>query len=132
MAVVTLFFVAGEVIMWPFVYVKMVFHKLTMVWVYSKSFRVSRADKFMNFIFYFFFGPFITIGNTGVDTWFFIRHLMLTNLRKIKHKTRFQKIEKHGLGVIERTFNDNQEKVLNFKYVSTKVREDMHIMNKIK
>ena len=42
----TLIFVIGEMIMWPFVYVKMVFHKLTMVWVYSKSFRVSRADKF--------------------------------------------------------------------------------------
>jgi hypothetical protein len=42
----TICFIAGEICMWPFVYVKMFFHKLTMVWVYSKSYRVSRADKF--------------------------------------------------------------------------------------
>jgi len=47
---VTLIYAIAELIFWPFVYVKMVFHKLTMVWVYSKSFRVSRADKFAEFI----------------------------------------------------------------------------------
>ena len=62
--------------MWPLIYTKMVFHKLTMVWVYSKSFRVSRADKFMNFIKYVFLGPFITIGNSLVDTYFFVKHMI--------------------------------------------------------
>jgi NADH:ubiquinone oxidoreductase subunit 4 (subunit M) len=131
MTVVTACFIAGEIIMWPFVYVKMVFHKLTMVWVYSKSFRVSRADKFMNFIFYFFAGPFLIIGNSGIDTWFFIRHLMMTNLRKVKHKTRFQQIDKHGLGVVERLFDEKQEKVLNIRQVSSTVRKDLHIMDLI-
>lgn len=73
---VTCIFLAGEIIMWPFVYVKLVFHKLTMTWVYSKSYRVSRADKFIEFMFYLFFGPLITISNSMVDTYFFIRHMM--------------------------------------------------------
>ena len=72
----TAVFVIGEVAMWPFVYAKMVFHKLTMVWVYSKSFRVSRADKFAGFVYYCFFGPAITIGNSIVDLYFFWRHLL--------------------------------------------------------
>ena len=74
------FFLIAEVVMWPFVYTKMLFHKLTMVWVYSKSYRVSRADKFANFIFYALAGPFATIGNTFVDTLFFYRHLIRYDL----------------------------------------------------
>jgi len=128
LAVVTCFFVAGEMIMIPFVYVKMVFHKLTMVWVYSKSYRVSRADKFINFIFFFFFGPFIVIGNSCVDTWFFMRHLVLIELRKIKHKTRFHQIDKQEITGIEDLFKAKQEKILNFKEVASQVREDMGIM----
>ena len=77
---VTLLFIIGEVIMWPFVYTKMVFHKLTMVWVYSKAFRVSRADKFAHFVYFAFFGPFITIGNSFIDLLFFLRHLMQFDL----------------------------------------------------
>lgn len=85
---VTSLFAIGEVLMWPFVYVKMVFHKLTMVWVYSKAFRVSRADKFGHFVYFVFFGPFITIGNSIIDLFFFLNHMMQFDLRKIKHKTR--------------------------------------------
>lgn len=85
--VMTILFFIGEIIMWPLVYVKMIFHKLTMTWVYSKSFRVSRADKFMNFIVYVFIGPFVTIGNSFVDTYYFVRHMIQFDLQKIKHKT---------------------------------------------
>ena len=91
---VTVLFGAGEVIMWPFVYVKMVFHKLTMVWVYSKAFRVSRADKFAQLVYFVFFGPFIIISNSVVDLWFFLKHLMLIDLQKIKHKTRGEILSK--------------------------------------
>jgi len=83
----TALFVLGEVAMYPFVYFKMLFHKLTMVWVYSKSFRVSRADKFANFIMYCMHGPFTLAGNSIIDTYFFVRHLLLIDLQKIKHKT---------------------------------------------
>jgi len=69
-------FLIGEMIMWPIVYIKMTFHKLTMVWVYSKSFRVSRAHKFTFFILYAGFGFFINVGNTVVDTYYFIRHML--------------------------------------------------------
>lgn len=132
LVVVTCLFVIGELLMSPFVYVKMVFHKLTMTWVYSKSFRVSRADKFMNFIFYLFLGPLFVLGGSVVDTWFFIRHLVIQNVQKIKHKTRFNQVNKEALHVIETLFKEKQEKVLNFKEVSARVREDMGIMTLIR
>lgn len=70
----------GEILMWPFVYVKMFFHKLTMVWVYSKSYRVSRADKFANFITYVIIGPVVIVLTTVFDTVFFLRHLIQSDL----------------------------------------------------
>lgn len=73
-------FFSAEMVMWPFVYTKMLFHKLTMVWVYSKSYRVSRADKFANFIAFVMHGPFTVIGNSLVDTYFFVKHLLLVDL----------------------------------------------------
>jgi hypothetical protein len=101
---VTLLFAIGEVIMWPFVYVKMVFHKLTMVWVYSKAFRVSRADKFAHFVYFVFFGPFLTIANSVIDLLFFLRHLMQLDLQKIKHKTRGDILSKENMQLYDEYF----------------------------
>lgn len=60
-------FMAGEIIMIPLVYTKMVFHKLTMVYNYSKSWRLSRATKFTNFVAYICVGFLTAIGNAFVD-----------------------------------------------------------------
>ena len=102
-----------------------------MVWVYSKSYRTSRADKFIKFIFFVFFGPVITIGNTIVDTYFMIRHMIKFDLQKIKHKIKNKQISKDNLEIIRKYLSIKQEKVLNFKDVSNKVREDMDIVNQI-
>jgi len=100
----TALFVAGEVLMWPFSYIKMVFHKLTMVWVYSKSYRVSRADKFIKFVFFIFGGVPIVIGNTLVDTYFMVRHMIRFDLQKIKHKIKNKQIKKSNLETIRKYF----------------------------
>lgn len=120
-------FIAGEVLMWPLVYAKMVFHKLTMVWVYSKSFRVSRADKFSNLIKYVIMGPFTTVGTSFVDTYYFIRHLVRQDLQKFKHKTRHFDIKKENMKLVEQLFNEKQEKIIDFKTFARKLRSDMGI-----
>lgn len=89
LAITSSVFLAVESFMWIFVYLKMVFHKLTMTWVYSRTYRSSRADKFMNFVVFLLFGPAIVIGNTIVDLQYFIRHMVRFDLQKIKAKTRF-------------------------------------------
>jgi len=83
----TVIFLAFDILIWPLVFIKMIFHKLTMVWVYSRSFRVSRADKFRNFIHYCMVGPAIIVGNTFVDLCYFWKHMLLYDLQKVKHKT---------------------------------------------
>ena len=131
MGSVTILFGLIELVMWPFVYVKLVFHKLTMVWVYSKSYRVSRADKFMSFVVFFFFGPFIVMSNSVIDLYYFLRHMMRFDLQKIKHKTRFQMISKAHLELIHQLFESKQEKISEFKEISTKVRAGMCIVDLI-
>jgi hypothetical protein len=73
-------FVIYNIVLWPFAYLKLSVHKLVMIMVYSKSFRVSRADKFMNFIIFLGIGPFILISNTVLDTYFFVRHMLIRDL----------------------------------------------------
>lgn len=104
LAVAICLFLAIEIAMWPFVYVKMVFHKLTMTWVYSRTYRSSRADKFINFVFYFFFGPFFIVSNSCIDSFYFVKHMVRFDLQKIKHKTRFDTITKENLQLVYKEF----------------------------
>lgn len=100
LVIATILFLTIEVILWPFVYTKMVFHKLTMVWVYSRTWRDSRADKFMNFVFFVFMGPIFTVLSTFVDLFYFLRHMVRLDLQKVKHKIRFTPIQHKNLKLI--------------------------------
>ena len=129
--IATAIFVAGEVVMWPFVYIKMFFHKLTMVWVYSKSYRMSRADKFAKFITYFVIGPFVIIFTTICDTFFFVQHCLKVDLQKIKHKIKSEQLSKSTLTLMRQYFTQQQEKIVEFKGVGSKIREGMGIFEMV-
>jgi hypothetical protein len=131
LVIVTLVFLIGEMAMWPLVYVKMVFHKLTMVWVYSKSFRVSRADKFTHFLFFTALGPIIIIGNTMVDTFYFVRHLVQLDLQKVKHKTRQKLLKKSTIRMLMGYFEENQERIVTYQSTAETMRENMDIKSLI-
>ena len=73
----TLSFIVYNIALLPFTYVKLFFHKLIMIMVYSKAYRSSRADKFMNFVIFILIGPFVLIINMVVDTYYFIKHLLI-------------------------------------------------------
>lgn len=83
LVVAVIIFIIYNLILWPFAYMKLFFHKLIMIMVYSKSFRVSRADKFMNFVIFIIIGPFVLLINIGLDTYIFVRHMLLKDLYKI-------------------------------------------------
>jgi hypothetical protein len=61
----------------PLTYMKMFFHKMIMIFVYSKSHRVSRADKFMLWIFFGIIGPFRLFRNAVVDCIAYLHHCSL-------------------------------------------------------
>lgn len=128
----TLIFIGIEVITWPFVYVKMFFHKLTMVWVYSKSYRISRADKFINFLVYFVIGPFVIILTTLTDVYHFVRHALKTDLKKTKHKMKHQQLKKENIQLMHAFFNEKKERILAFKDVSSTLREQMGVIESVR
>lgn len=80
---VTLVFVVYNVLLIPIAYVKLWWHKLIMVYVYSKSYRVSKADKFITFCIFWLFGLIFMTLNCVVDIWHFLRHLWLPDLLKV-------------------------------------------------
>ncbi len=77
-----LLFIVYNILLLPVSYVKLFFHKLVMIFVYSKSYRVSRADKFIVLIVFTFFGPFLLILNAIVDVRYFLRHLWMRDMNK--------------------------------------------------
>jgi len=68
----TSLFLAYNIVLLPLAYVKLFFHKLVMIFVYSKSYRVSRADKFMNVIVFLLIGAIRLILNVISDQIVFI------------------------------------------------------------
>lgn len=58
----------------PIVFVKIFFHKLVMIFVYSKHIRVSRATKFAYAMAYVAYGLFSAFGNVAKDQVWFLLH----------------------------------------------------------
>ena len=80
----TCFFIFYNLLMIPICYLKMFFHKMVMIFVYSKSNRISRADKFMLWIVFAILGPFRLFANVIVDTIAFIHHCVKMDLKKTR------------------------------------------------
>ena len=68
----TLVFIIYNLLLVPLCFVKLWWHKLIMVYVYSKSYRVSRADKFITFCLFWVFGLVTLTLNTFTDIYFFL------------------------------------------------------------
>ena len=67
---------------------KLVFHKLVMIFVYSKSYRVTKADKFAYWILFMVIGLFRLFLNVFTDFAAFLRHSVVTDLKKTKVSNR--------------------------------------------
>lgn len=56
----------------PFSFVKIFFHKMIMIFMYSKSYRVHKSDKFMAWVLFAVIGPFRMTANFFVDLLAFV------------------------------------------------------------
>ena len=97
-------FIVYNIALLPLAYTKLFFHKLVMIYVYSKSYRVSRADKFITFVFFAALGPFTLFMNLVVDIWYFLKHLWVRELFKTQHKASEQQISKATLDKLSNYF----------------------------
>ena len=95
---VTIVFSIYNLLLVPLAYVKLWWHKLIMIYVYSKSYRVSRADKFITFCLFWIFGLLTLTLSALADIYYFVRHLWLRNLLKTQHKSVHTQIGKRNIG----------------------------------
>jgi len=99
----------------PLTYVKMFFHKMIMIFIYSKSHRVSRADKFMLWIFFGIFGPFKLFRNAIVDCIAYLQHCSLQDLKKTKVQIRDKPLSKESLSIMAEYFRKRSERMVPFR-----------------
>ncbi len=78
----TIVFMIYNILLVPLCYVKLWWHKLIMVYVYSKTYRVSRADKFITFCMFWIFGLISLTINSFTDIYHFLKHLWIRDIFK--------------------------------------------------
>ena len=131
MFAVTLVFVVYNILLIPVCYVKLWWHKLIMIYVYSKSYRVSRADKFIVFVMFWGLGLITLSINTVVDVWYFLQHLWITDINKTQHKTNQEQLSKRNVNVLSQYFKEKQDKIMPYKDTATDIRTKFGVFNSI-
>jgi hypothetical protein len=127
----TIVFIIYNILLIPLCYVKLWWHKLIMVYVYSKSYRVSRADKFITFCFFWVFGPVTLSINTFTDVYYFLRHLWVKDIFKTQHRSNHQLLSKKTIDLVTRYFKTKNDKIISYKEVATEIRNYLGVLNSI-
>jgi hypothetical protein len=83
----------------PLSFVKMFFHKMVMIFMYSKSYRVHKSDKFMQWVLFAVIGPFRMTANFLVDLLAFLMHCTMTELKKTKVSVRQRPLSKQTIAI---------------------------------
>ena len=116
-------FALYNVALLPITYVKMFFHKMIMIFVYSKSYRISRADKFMLWIMFAVIGPFRLLANVIIDLFAFLKHCTLQDLKKTKVQIREKPLHKNTIRMASDYFKQRSERVITFKQAAGELRD---------
>jgi hypothetical protein len=119
----TIVFMVYNILLVPICFLKLWWHKLIMVYVYSKSYRVSRADKFITFCLFWVFGLVTLTLNTFTDIYFFLRHLWVRDIFKSHHKSNSQQLSKGHIDLMTGYFKRQQDQILPYKEIATRVRD---------
>jgi hypothetical protein len=65
-------------------WLKVFFHKMVMIFMYSKSYRVHKSDKFMQWVLFAVIGYFRILANWATDLVAFVQHSLQSELKKTK------------------------------------------------
>ena len=94
-----------------------------MIFVYSKSYRISRADKFMLWIMFAVIGPFRLLANVIIDLFAFLKHCTLQDLKKTKVQIREKPLHKNTIRMASDYFKQRSERVITFKQAAGELRD---------
>jgi len=106
-------------------------HKLVMIFVYSKSYRVSKADKFMLAVVFIPAGPIRLLANVIVDTYAFVKHCLMTELKKVCCANKARPFTKESLNLLNKYIHERQERIMPFRQVAGEARDRMGVLQQI-
>lgn len=127
----TVVFFTYNVALLPLVYLKLFMHKLVMIFVYSKSYRVAKADKFILTVIFLPLGPIRLITNVIVDTIAFVRHCLQTDLKKVTLAHTGRPFTKESLMIFNKYVHERQERMMPFRQVAGEARDRMGVFQQI-
>ena len=88
---------------------------MVMIFVYSKSHRVSRADKFMIWVAFAVIGIFRLYINAFADSAIFLVHAVQSDIKKSKVAISDKKIDRQNMKKVHMYFNSRRERMIPFK-----------------
>lgn len=129
--IVTIIFFAYSIVITPVCFVKIFFHKMIMIFVYSKTYRVSRADKFMTWVLFAIIGLPRLITNIFTDLAAFLMHMLATDLKKTKVTLVQKPLTKKGMRILNDYFAVRKDRLIPYKQFAEEVRDKLSIFEKI-
>lgn len=106
----------------PLSFVKLFFHKMIMIFMYSKSYRVHKSDKFMQWVIFAVIGLFRITANFFVDLIAFVKHCVMSDLKKTKVMLRQRPLSQHSLKMVAKYLQKRSERMIPMKFVSKESR----------
>ena len=104
---------------------------MVMIFVYSKSYRVEKADKFMIWVLFALVGIFRLYTNVFIDMVAFLKHAVTSDIHKTKVDFRDTPISKQNMKKVHMYFNSRKDRMIPFKQFALEMREKLSIMTKI-
>jgi hypothetical protein len=115
----------------PLCMVKMFFHKMVMIFMYSKSYRVHKSEKFMQWVIFLVIGPLRLTNNFLVDLVAFVSHCIQVDLKKTKVSIRLEPLSNETIKMATSYLSERNERMIPLKQISIEQRQKMNILEKI-
>lgn len=100
LAATFVFFFVYNLAITPVCFVKIFLHKMVMIFVYSKSHRLSRADKFMQWVTFAIIGLPRLYRNVLFDNLAFLQHAVTDSIKKQKTNINDQQIDRLNMRIV--------------------------------
>jgi hypothetical protein len=123
-------YTAYTVCLYAYAWLKVFFHKMVMIFMYSKSYRVHKSDKFMTWVAFAAIGPFRMLSNVLTDLVAFVQHCMMTNLKKTKESVVQKPLSQESMRMVTRFLEERSERVVPMRDLSISIREQLTILDR--
>lgn len=115
----------------PLAFVKVFFHKMVMVFMYSKSYRVHKSDKFMQWVLFAVIGGPRMVANFLIDLVAFLQHCLKQDIKKTKATLTQRPLSKQTLQLTHQYLLERNERMIPLRSLTSELRNEMGIFDRL-